>query len=252
MEKVYGGTGVKMESILRFLCLLAIAWFILPMFTGFVVNIGNVTGIAVFVLLYLCLTYHPYRNWPKAVNVVISVSAVCVLAVSCVLSVRMIQAINTQPHENSTLIVLGCEVKGSSPSLMLTRRLRKALAYLEENPGAKAVLSGGQGDGENISEAQAMFNWLTARGIDADRLYMEDRSTSTFENIQYSADLIRDNGLSEYAAAATNEFHVYRALYYAKKAGLKAGGVPAPTPWWLLPTFWVRELYGILDALLLH
>ena len=68
------------------------------------------------------------------------------------------------------IIVLGAHVDGTRMTLALLERARRALLYLEENPGTKAVLSGGKGDGENISEAEAMYCYLTGHGINGDRL----------------------------------------------------------------------------------
>ena len=74
------------------------------------------------------------------------------------------------------IIVLGAHVDGTRMTLALLERARRALLYLEENPGTKAVLSGGKGDGENISEAEAMYRYLTGHGIDGDRLIREEES----------------------------------------------------------------------------
>ena len=79
------------------------------------------------------------------------------------------------------IIVLGAHVDGTRMTLALLERARRALLYLEENPGTKAVLSGGKGDGENISEAEAMYRYLTGHGINGDRLMREEESTSTKE-----------------------------------------------------------------------
>ena len=78
------------------------------------------------------------------------------------------------------IIVLGAHVDGTRMTLALLERARRALLYLEENPGTKAVLSGGKGDGENISEAEAMYRYLTGHGINRDRLIREDRNHRLF------------------------------------------------------------------------
>ena len=88
------------------------------------------------------------------------------------------------------IIVLGAHVNGTRLSKALLERARRALEYLEKNPGTKAVLSGGQGEGESISEAQAMSIYLQEHGISSDRLIMEDRSTNTKENLDFSLEKI--------------------------------------------------------------
>ena len=88
------------------------------------------------------------------------------------------------------IIVLGAHVEGTRLTLALLERTRRALQYLQENPETKAVLSGGKGTGEAITEAQAMYHYLTEHGIKGERLILEERSTSTAENLKFSLDLI--------------------------------------------------------------
>ena len=80
------------------------------------------------------------------------------------------------------LIVLGTTVNGREPSPLLKQRLDAALDYLNTYPEANCIVTGGKGDAENLSEAQCMYNYLTAAGIEPGRITMEDRSTSTVEN----------------------------------------------------------------------
>ena len=101
------------------------------------------------------------------------------------------------------IIVLGAHVQGTRLTLALLERTRRALQYLEENPETKAVLSGGQGEGEDISEAQAMCNYLVEHGIDRERLILEGRSTSTTENLKFSLEII---GLDHSVGVVTNNF----------------------------------------------
>ena len=99
-----------------------------------------------------------------------------------------------------------------------------------------------------------MFRYMTDRGIAPERLIKEERSVSTRENLRFSLQKLRDAGLASDSgdrdsleiAIVTNEFHACRAGLIAKELGMKAGFVPAASPWWLLPTFYVRELYGLL------
>ena len=129
---------------------------------------------------------------------------------------------------------------------MLTERLTAAEAFLNENENSVCILSGGKGADEQISEALCMYNYLVDQGISPDRLFMEDRSTSTRENLLYSYDIIKKNGLNENVAIVTNEFHEYRAFKIADKLGIKPYAVPAHTHWWLFSTYFVREWYGVI------
>ena len=99
-----------------------------------------------------------------------------------------------QDLERKYLVVLGAAVHGSTPSLSMTHRLEGALDYLEAYPESTAIVSGGQGVGEDISEAQAMYDWLTAHGVAPERVIMENKSTSTMENLEFSYNIIRERG----------------------------------------------------------
>jgi len=129
---------------------------------------------------------------------------------------------------------------------MLRLRIDAAEKFMKENPESKAVLSGGQGPGEDITEALCMYRELTARGISADRLYMEDRSTSTRENVAFSKEVILRQNLNTKIAVVSNNFHLYRASLSVKEAGLEFYSVSAFTPYPLLATYVMREYMGII------
>ena len=241
--------GVVIGTIL---CL----WFLLPFLVAGILNIGNVTGIIVSILLVLYLAFMPMmhewirRMWKgKKAKWVISTSAVIVAGIVTLAIVEtgcIIGACMKAPAENATAVVLGCRVYGERASLSLVERLEAAYAYLEENPEAVCVVSGGQGEGEDISEAECMYRWLVAKGIDSNRIYKEEASTSTDENIAFSKDVIRENGLNANIAIVTSEYHGYRAGIIAKENNMSFGTAPGQTAIWLLPTFYIRELYAIL------
>lgn len=146
------------------------------------------------------------------------------------------------------VIVLGAGVNGDVPSKSLSERLEATEHYLEQYPDAVAVLTGGQGDGENISEALCMFNWLTERGIAPEHLRMEDKATTTEENIRFSLELIeREYGTRlETAAVVSSSYHLARASLLAKDEGLNILGVPAETdnPIYFCQMF-LREICGV-------
>ncbi len=155
------------------------------------------------------------------------------------------------PHGQSsirqaTVVVLGCKAYGERPSLTLEERLRAAIRYLNANPGAACVVSGGQGADETLSEAQCMYLYLVNHGIAPERIYREDQSTTTRENIAFSYEIIKEHGLNEKLAIATNNYHEYRAGMIADDLGLEHGAVPGSTALWLLPTYYARELLAIL------
>lgn len=237
------------------LAVLGIVWFLLPAFIG-MINIGNLTGGVICLLAGLavwqwsrlrkCLGQWCQSRGGKILLAAASVilAAVILLAGTCT---GLMIAANTVPTEsNATAVVLGCRVYGEQPSLTLRSRIDAAYEYLTANPEAQAVLSGGQGADEGISEAECIYRCLVDMGIDPARLHKEERSTSTRENLQFSLDIIKANNLNSHIVIVTNEFHQYRAGRIA--AGLQAEYSPcaAHTAWWLFPTYYMRELYGII------
>ena len=142
-------------------------------------------------------------------------------------------------------VVLGARVIGKKPSYNLEKRLEKAYNYLQESPDTKAVLSGGKGLGEDISEAQAMYEYLTGRGISGDRLILEDRSVNTDQNLGYS--IAKMTGSKEKVVIISNRFHLYRALGIARKKGLShVQGLGSEVKWYTAPNMYVREAFAVM------
>jgi len=152
------------------------------------------------------------------------------------------------------VIVLGAGVNGTTPSLALQTRIRAAEQYLREHPEIPVVLSGGQGNGEDITEAEAMRRALVADGVDPARLLLEERSSDTEENFAYSKALLAKHGIdtdTAVIAVVTNDFHIRRACLIAGREGLTTLGVPAELPWWWLSAnYYVREFFGLGKLLL--
>ncbi len=124
------------------------------------------------------------------------------------------------PPETDYAIVLGAGVDGKRPSLSLAARLRSALRFSETNPGAVLILSGGQGEGEDITEAQCMYDWLLGNGVPADSLVLEERAVNTEENLKFSRDiLLRLHREPGPVTVVTAGYHILRAKLMARDAG---------------------------------
>ncbi len=145
------------------------------------------------------------------------------------------------------LIVLGAQVKGTRVSKALSQRLIRAAEYLREHEDTKVIVSGGQGQGEDISEAEAMKAWLMDQGIEEERILKEDRSVNTSQNIRFSMELM-DNPQS-LVGIVSNDFHVFRATHIAKAQGLHAIPIPAPSSLGMYPHYMVREAFAIVKDL---
>ena len=153
------------------------------------------------------------------------------------------------------VIVLGAGVNGETPSAALWSRIRAAEDYLERHPGIPVVLSGGQGTGEAISEAEAMRRALWGENeAENARFLLEEESTNTAQNFAFSKALLEEHGLDTETATiavVTNDFHCFRAHMIAQKQGLRTIDVPAELPWWwLTANYYLREAFAVVKTAL--
>lgn len=147
------------------------------------------------------------------------------------------------------IIVLGAGLRGETPSLMLKYRLDAAKTWLDEHPDAVAVLSGGQGPLEEITEAEAMRRYLVNRGVDESRLLLETESGNTLQNIEFSKHVLARHEITDGPiAVVSTDFHLYRAGRICKGAGLDGRMVPARLPMvGLVPlNSWLREYASVM------
>lgn len=174
------------------------------------------------------------------------------VCIDIVLGLMIRQALN-RPTDDAprTVLVLGCEVRGLRPSPMLSARIDSAYDYLTAHPEAVCVACGGMADDEIISEAQCIRDELVRRGIDPRRIYMEDKSENTAQNISFAAEVIRQNGLPTDVAVASDYFHQYRPALYARQNGLQAQSLGCRSYRFLGPCYWAREVIAVGAALVL-
>lgn len=172
---------------------------------------------------------------------------VAVMIISCIL---MISAASHRPEAGAdAIVVLGAGVQGDQVTDSLRKRLDKALEYCRSNPDTLIVVTGGQGSGENVSEAEAMQKYLLDHGVSADRILMEDQATNTKENFVNTKALLDQRlGTDNYRIVyVTNDFHIYRAGKEAATAGFQnAQGLAAPTPILTIPGSYMREGAAII------
>ena len=210
------------------------------------------------ILCFYRIAFHWKKKRPqfgKAVIRVVTIFLCICLLIFAVTEGFIIRASFGNPGaEADYLLVLGAKVKPWGPSLSLGNRIDAAYDYLTAHPDCTAILSGGKGADEPISEAQCMFQVLTERGIDADRLWLEDQSTSTWENLKFTLDLIKEKtgDTPDTVALVTSEYHLFRAGLFANRLGLDILGVPAATTLLSLKiNYFIREAVAVLHFILI-
>ena len=228
-------------------------WFgAAPFFWG-IVRTGSFLLLSVGVSAAVCALWRPSaRPGVRTVQRILSSVLAVELTATAALSAWMMYAAWLSPpgEKPVTVVVLGCQVLGGQPSLMLRRRIDTAAAYLLTHPEAPVVATGGFDPAETLSEAQVIARELAALGVQESRIYRDDHATDTKENLQNAARLIETHALPPTVATATDGFHQLRARLYARQNGLTPRALPAPTPWALLPSYWAREWLGIAELLL--
>ena len=164
------------------------------------------------------------------------------------LSTFIYGSIDTVTFEEDVAIVLGAGVRGEDVSRTLQSRLDMAVYYHFRNPDAIIIVSGGLGSQAVISEAEAMARYLIENGVPPDVIVREDRSHSTYQNMQRSMELIEE--MFTYVpqvVVITNEFHIYRGVNFARIAGMgEANSFHGNTPLLNLPAALVREVPAII------
>lgn len=146
------------------------------------------------------------------------------------------------------IVVLGAQVRGDEPSRSMADRVAAAAEYLQEHPDTICIVSGGQGPGENQTEAACMRDMLFAAGIDPGRIWLEEQAVDTAQNIAFSLDLVeqRTGVRPRELGIVSSEYHLRRAVLVARRQGCEASGIAAPTSLLFLKVnYFIREAFGI-------
>lgn len=135
------------------------------------------------------------------------------------------------------LLVLGGNVIGAdTPSSQLMERMKAAAKYLSENKNVIAVPCGGCfREGQKKSEARIIADYLIEHGIDKERIVLEDKSQTTYENFEFGSEIIKKHSgkdLDQISIAfLSSDYHIHRASIIAKRSGIKnCGRVSCKSP----------------------
>lgn len=152
--------------------------------------------------------------------------------------------------DSNYAVVLGAQVIDGVPSRTLQERLDMGVKFMEENPDIPVIVAGGLGTEDYASEAHVMRDYMVSKGADESRIYLEDKSTTTRENLIFSSQLAEEMGLDKTKVTIiTSEFHICRAEYIASTLGLEAGSFSSKTQTiFLLINYYIRESFSFVKA----
>lgn len=184
------------------------------------------------VILFYSLSAGSSLPAVQVLRKIFTVCLVIVLIAAGITEFFILKASRGNPDKTCDyMVVLGAKVRETGPSLSLWDRIYGAYDYLEAHPEVTAIVSGGQGADEPMTEAKAMYDALVELGIDPSRIWLEDKATSTWENLNFSLDLIEEKTghRPERLGIVSSEYHLLRASLFAKECGVEAVGIPAET-----------------------
>lgn len=219
-------------------------------------------SLPVVILGILLIIYHFVKNRIKENQILSKGSKITKIFICIGLIVFLgIEAlIISYPKHNERkddyILVLGAGLRdGTIPTAILRGRLDAAIECSKENNIAYIVLSGGQGDDEDISESYAMSKYLQEKGVDKDRIILEDKSRDTNQNFKYSKEKIEEHSHKSLDKVSvkivTTDFHAFRSGILARKNGyINFDNYSSPTVWYLIPITYTREAFAVVKSAL--
>ncbi len=229
--------GADRVSLARWIGMIPLG--LMGVMLGFVIPGYSFSGLVCFALVGILLFYNlaalllpKYPQPIKVVKRVVTVILCIGLLIVGVTEALVIKASFGDPDPGCDyIVVLGAKVRPDGPSVSLQNRIDAAYDYLTAHPDTIAIVSGGRGADEPMSEAQCMYDRLTARGIDPSRVWMEDKATSTWENLQFSLNLIEEKTGTRPGTIGivSSEYHLFRAGLFADACHVESVGIPAHT-----------------------
>lgn len=176
--------------------------------------------------------------------------------IECILIGTIIMSIKAAKHipkfDKDFVIILGCQIKRDGTlTKLLKGRVDRAIEFskMQKEKTGKDIIfvpSGGKGNDEVISEAQAMKNYLIEQGIKEENILIEDKSKNTFENIKFSNEIIKDKNKNSQIAFSTTNYHVFRAGTIASNQNINIEGMGAKTKSYFWINAFIREFIATL------
>ena len=190
------------------------------------------------------------RFFDKVTKLVhLAVGVLYAIPITMIAFLAIYGSIHTTDFTEDVVFVLGAGLYNDDILPTLEARLDQALLYFENNPDAMFIVCGGYGEGQTVSEARAMANFLIAGGIPDSQLILEDLSTNTYENFVFALELLDGyfpDGFS--SVVITNNFHMYRSGYLARHLGVRPARFGARTPIQTLHSNFMREFMAVFNT----
>jgi Uncharacterized conserved protein len=219
---------------------------ILPAITGFI--------LLIYITIRQTKLYKKHKISVKKIEkLVASAFALWFVSFVVIISIMIASSVSNKNESTDCILILGAGLHGDVPSLVLLERLDMALDYIKQNQDIKVIASGGQGPGENITEAEAMKKYLINHGIPDSDIVKEEKSTSTMENFKYSKTAFKEQFGFEMKKImiVTSDFHMFRSKLLARRNGLTPFGLSAKTPFYIYPNVYIREYFALAKSIIL-
>lgn len=237
-------------------CIFVIYYLALKFFYGkiafsktfFIVGLLLIVCNTIFLNQKISLWSKIPKVFRRSICIFISICLVIFVSVECIIIYNGFVHDKGKPDY---VVVLGAGLRGSRITTALRCRLDAAVEYNKLYPEVPIVVSGGQGSDEDLSEAEAMKNYLITKGVNEDLIIEEDKSTNTYENFEFTKGKLEeiDDNKNITITVITNNFHMYRAKLLAEDIGFKCLRYPSPGHKVLAVNFYVREFFAVIKTI---
>ena len=215
-------------------------------------NIFHYLFLVVGLCVSLLMLY--YKSFGKILKMIIKIIILILLIMFIIVEFNIVSFPYKKYEDNVDYVVLlGSGVSNNGLSLDFRKRIDCAFDYLISN-NSMLVTTGGKGSNEPMAEGKAAYDYLIQKGIDANRIIIEDNSFSTQENLINAKKLIEENGGNvekDKILIISSAFHLFRANYIAYRLGYKnvtckgSEGVS-----YLWPYSYTREFFALIKELI--
>ena len=197
------------------------------------ISFSSIFLIVSMALIYIVFSRRDLCSKSKHLNIIYNIyKIIIIIFVSSFLLLEGLILLNINETKDvdkvdniDTMIVLGAKVNGTEISNTLKLRLDQAIEYYNKHKSVNIIVSGGQGNDENITEALAMKNYLISNGVNSNNIIEENKATTTLENIIYSKKILDNMNNKGKVLIVTSDYHLFRGRLIASILGIENEGL---------------------------